>query len=416
MATKVVMPTLGLTMKEGLVNTWLVNEGDEVSKGDPVVEISSEKLNSEVEAPESGVVLKIVAQEGDEVPVKEALAYIGEEGEEISDDTSDTPSEKESDTDTEQSSSHKKSKDAKPPETSKEIKNKDSDDERIFITPIARKMAEEQGIDISDVNGTGGNGRITKLDIARYEPQTQSSDKKAVASVDEKAYGEGLEGMRKTIAQRMMRSVNTTAQVTNHQKVDVTKLMTFRHEIKGKVNQPLDNGEISINTLVTRAVVLALKEHPDMNAWYYDGEYTKMGETHIGMATDMDEGLLVPVIKNAENMTLSQLGPKIREITSKARKGTLEGDLYAGSTFSITNLGGSGVEYFTPIINTPEVAILGVGAIQKELAFNEEKEVVEKFKLPLSLTYDHQIIDGAPAARFMNTVESYLSDPYRLIL
>lgn len=415
MATKVVMPTLGLTMKEGLINTWLVNEGDEVSKGDPVVEISSEKLNSEVEAPESGVVLKIVAQEGDEVPVKEALAYIGEEGEEISDDASDAPSEKEPDTDAEQSSSDK-SNDAKGPETSKEINDKDSDGERIFITPIARKMAEEQGIDISDVNGTGGNGRITKLDIERYEPQTQSSDKETVASVDEKTYGEGLEGMRKTIAQRMMRSVNNTAQVTNQLKIDVTKLMAFRQEIKDKVNQPLDNGEISINTLVTRAVVLALKEHQDMNAWYYNGEYTKMDEIHIGMATDMDEGLVVPVIKNAENMPLSQLGPKIREVTSKARKGTLEGDLYAGSTFSITNLGGSGIEYFTPIINTPEVAILGVGAIQKELAFNEGKEVVEKLKLPLSLTYDHQIIDGAPAARFMNTIESYLSDPYRLIL
>lgn len=417
MATKIVMPTLGLTMKEGLIDNWLVNEGDEVSQGDPVVEISSEKLTSEVEAPESGVILKIVANEGDEIPVKEAMAYIGEEGEDISDLVGgEDPSPSEDDEDVkEKESTSTESKEAKEPSDSK--KEKKDDEGRIFITPIARKMAEDQGIDISDVNGTGGNGRITKLDIERYEPgpsASETSEQKAAPSVDE--YGAGLEGMRKTIAQRMMRSVNTTAQVTNQQKIDVTELMEFRKEIKAKVNQSLDNGEISVNTLVTRAAILALKEHPDMNAWYYDGEYTRVEEIHIGMATDMDEGLVVPVVRNAENMSLSVLGPKIKEVTSKARKGTLEGELYSGSTFSITNLGGAGVEYFTPIINTPEVAILGVGAIQKTLEFDKDKNVVEKLKLPLSLTYDHQVIDGAPAGRFMKTMEEYLSDPYRLIL
>ena len=229
------------------------------------------------------------------------------------------------------------------------------------------------------------------------------------------SYGAGLSGMRKTIAQRMMRSVQTTAQVTNHRKVDITELMKFREEIKTKVKEPLTNGELSINTLLTKAVVLALKDTPDMNAWYHNGEYIRVDEVHIGMATAIEEGLVVPVIKNTHLMSLSQLGAAIQKVTTEARQGTLDGSLYSGSTFTITNLGGYEIEYFTPILNTPEVGILGVGAIQKELAL-EDGQVVEKLKLPLSLTYDHQIIDGAPASEFLSKIADYLQDPYRLLL
>jgi pyruvate dehydrogenase E2 component (dihydrolipoamide acetyltransferase) len=155
---------------------------------------------------------------------------------------------------------------------------------------------------------------------------------------------------------------------------------------------------------------------PEINAWYYNSEHIINEEVHIGMATDIGDGLVVPVIRNADYMTVSKLGESIKEVATKARQGTLEGDLYSGSTFSITNLGGSGIEYFTPIINTPEVAILGVGAMQSELAFDEDKNVVEKQMLPLSMTYDHQLIDGAPAAEFMQLVADYLEQPYRLIL
>lgn len=222
--------------------------------------------------------------------------------------------------------------------------------------------------------------------------------------------------MRKTIAQRMMKSAHSTASVTNQRKVEITKLMEFRSEMKERTNGTVDKSAFSINTLLTRAVVLALKEMPEINAWYYNGDHIINEEIHIGMATDIGEGLVVPVIKNADNMTVSKLGESIKDVATKARQGTLDGDLYSGSTFSITNLGGAGIEYFTPIINTPEVAILGVGALQNELAFDEEKNVIEKQMLPLSMTYDHQLIDGAPAAEFMQLVADYLEQPYRLIL
>ncbi|WP_085992135.1 dihydrolipoamide acetyltransferase family protein [Oceanobacillus senegalensis] len=415
MATEIVMPKLGLTMTEGTVEHWFVKEGDQVEQGDPIVEISSEKLTSEVEAPQSGTIIKIASQEGDVIPSKEVMAYIGEKGETI-----DSTVETEDKSVKEKGSNHNQESVEAVSSVQRNKQTKTNDGERIFITPVARKMAEEQGIDIRDVNGTGGNGRITRLDIQRYQPTEKTVSQQPAAptanTTSEMEYGAGLKGMRKTIAERMMRSVQTTAQVTNQRKVDITELMKFRTEMKEKVKQPLDNGELSINTLLTRAVILSLSDTPEMNAWYYNGEYIQVDEIHIGMATAIDEGLVVPVIKDAHQMSLSQLGPAIKKVTSEARKGTLNGSLYTGSTFSITNLGGYEIEYFTPIINTPEVGILGVGALQKELELNDNGEVVEKRKLPLSLSYDHQIIDGAPAAEFLSKIANYLQDPYRLLI
>lgn len=409
MAAEIVMPKLGLTMTEGTVEKWFVKEGDEVAQDDPIVEISSEKLTNEVLAPEAGVIIKIVAEEGDVIPSRGVMAYIGKAGESVGGEAAEEAPEKPQAPKQEAQEKAAEQPPAKAPSR--------EEGERIFITPVARKMAEEKGIDIRDVNGTGGNGRITRLDIDRYVPAAVPAEKapeKAAAGTQE--YGAGLQGMRKTIAERMMRSVHTTARVTNQRKVDVTQLMAFRKEIEGKVNEPLTNGELSINTLLAKAVILALKETPEMNAWYYDGEYVQMEEVHLGIATALEEGLVVPVVRDAHQMALSQLGPAIRKVASDARQGTLDGDLYSGSTFSITNLGGYEIEYFTPIINTPEVGILGVGALQKELELDDDGGVVQKLKLPLSLSYDHQIIDGAPAAEFLSKIAAYLQDPYRLLI
>lgn len=411
MATEIVMPKLGLTMTEGTVEKWMVKEGDQVEQGEPIVEISSEKLTNEVEAPEAGKILKIIAHEGEVIPSKGTMAYIGEEGETV--DTG-AQSEEMPEKDLARANDHKKSE-VKIEESNKTKQQPVKEGGRIFITPVARKMAEEKGIDISDVNGTGGNNRITRLDIERYVPSEKpATQPQTAAGMPE--HGAGLNGMRKTIAERMMRSVQSTAQVTNQRKVDVTDLMAFRKDIQRKFNEPLTNGELSVNTLLTKAVILALKEMPEMNAWYYGGEHTQVDEIHIGMATAIDEGLIVPVIKDAQNMSLSQLGPAIQKIAAEARQGTLDGSLYSGSTFTITNLGGYEIEYFTPILNTPEVGILGVGAIQKELELDDSGGVVQKLKLPLSLSYDHQIIDGAPAAEFLQKIAGYLQDPYRLLI
>ncbi|CAM2833322.1 dihydrolipoamide acetyltransferase family protein [Salinicoccus roseus] len=415
MATELVMPKLGLTMTEGTIENLMVKEGDEVSVGDIVAEISSEKLTSEVEANADGTIIKLVAKEGDTVACKAPMAYIGEPGEDVGGDS--TPASEES-AETLPASAQKKDDPLPTGKPASQVTNTKAEPggDRIFITPLARKMADERGIDIQEVNGTGGNGRITKLDIERFKSEEKSAAKTEAPQALDTEYGAGLQGMRKTIAERMMRSAQSTASVTNQRKVDITKLIAFRSEMKERTNGTVDKSAFSINTLLTRAVVLALKEMPEINAWYYNSEHIINEEVHIGMATDIGDGLVVPVIRNADYMTVSKLGESIKEVATKARQGTLEGDLYSGSTFSITNLGGSGIEYFTPIINTPEVAILGVGAMQSELAFDEDKNVVEKQMLPLSMTYDHQLIDGAPAAEFMQLVADYLEQPYRLIL
>lgn len=288
-----------------------------------------------------------------------------------------------------------------------------SDKERVFVTPLARKIAAEKGLDYHQIIGTGGNGRVTRRDVENYVPTARPVETSSVASA--KA-GAGLTGMRQVIAQRMMSSLQNTAQVTLQLKADITKLMSFRKELKQKVNQPLVDGQLSLTTLVTKAAILALKDTPKMNAWYHDGLYEKVTDVNIGMAVAVDNGLVVPVVKSADSMTLTELGRSLNSVITDAREGTLESSAYSGGTFTISNLGKSGVEYFTPVINQPEIGILGVGTLLKELALNDDGKVNQLLKLPLSLTFDHQIIDGAPAADFLAEIVSYLEDPYMLVL
>ncbi|MFI3886840.1 dihydrolipoamide acetyltransferase family protein [Streptococcus parauberis] len=413
MAKEVVMPKLGLTMTEGVINNWLVKEGDTVSAGQTILEISSEKLTSDVESPESGTVLKILYKEGDTVKCKEAIALIGQEGEEVSAQSSSEVSEKEQDQEKNQTNTLETATQNQIKATTESV----SDDKRIFITPLAKKIAKEKGYRIEEILGTGGNGRITRRDVDNFKPSEEVSQMPVLEDSvpNHSSMGAGLEGMRKTIAKRMMTSLQNAAQLSLHRKADITALLAFREEIKGRLKMPLENGELGITTLLTKAVTKSLREHPNINVWYAKGQLISNEEIHIGMATSLDDGLVVPVIKNADKMTLSELGQSIKDLSNQARKGTLPSDLYSGSTFSITNLGSAGIEYFTPILNSPEVAILGVGQTQKQLDLDEEGQLMQKSYLPLSLTFDHQVVDGAPAAEFLATIIDYLEDPYQLL-
>lgn len=400
MATHILMPKLGLTMTEGTVESWYKKEGDAVKKGDIVCTISSEKLTHDVEAPEDGILLKIIVEEMGQIPCKEPIAYIGEVGEkgaEASVPAKETAS-------TEEQVQQKA-------QVAPTLTSKHQEAERIFITPIARKIAAERGIDYSEITGTGGSGRITRRDVENFVPAIKS----ASTTVSGASAGEGLSGMRKVIAKRMHNSLQQTAQVTLHRKANVSPLMTFRADMKAKLGDRLSGGQLSINTLLVRAVVLALKDFPEMNATYANGEHAVHEDIHIGMAVAVDEGLIVPVVKDAMNQTLTKLAENITNITSGARSNTLSGDLLTGSTFTISNLGYAGIEYFTPIINTPEIGILGVGAIDSKLVFGNNKEIMEQHELPLSLTFDHQIVDGAPAAEFLQGICYYLENPYLLL-
>ena len=409
MATKIVMPKLGLTMTEGQIDQWLVKKGDTVSSGESIVEISSEKLTGTVEAPSSGIILDIVHEVGETVPCKQVIAWLGNQGDEVTQTESRTDN---SNLKTAEESISKAGVEAT--EISAPLHQKG----KIFITPLARKIAKERNLDYSVIKGTGGNGRITRRDVENYVPVVETSQviEKAPAHTPSDAhYGDGLTGMRKIIATRMMNSLNQSAQVTLHRKANITQLIAFRNEVKTNTKWPLDSGEISLTTLVTKAVAKALSRHPEVNAWYGAGQYQLVDQINIGIATALSDGLVVPVIKNVDSLSLSYLGASIREVTAAARKGILEASVYTGSTFTITNLGGQGIEYFTPILNSPEVAILGVGALQTSYSLGQEHQITENKELPLSLTFDHQVLDGLPAAEFLATVIQILEDPYQLI-
>ncbi|MFD2729220.1 dihydrolipoamide acetyltransferase family protein [Enterococcus camelliae] len=408
MATEITMPKLGLTMTEGTVDNWAKKEGDAVAKGEVVCTISSEKLSYDVESPIDGTLIKILVAEGDDAECTAPIGLIGDAGEQVGETTTDATSSASLTAEWEAPETEA-AKPAPAPQAAPAPERKAG--ERIFITPLARKLAAEKGYDIAQINGSGGNGRITRRDVERHQPTAAP----VAAAVAPSTVGAGLKGMRKTIAERMMHSLQTTAQVTIQQKADITNLLAFKKEIQAKSSVALKDGQLSITTLLSKAVILALKETPEMNAWYHDGAYEKQEAVHLGMAVAVADGLVVPVVENADRMTLTELGKTLNSRIAEARNGSLAGQHYTGSTFTISNLGKSGAEYFTPIINSPEIGILGVGSMQSQLAFDDNHEVVELKKLPLSLTFDHQIVDGSPAAEFLGRIIFYLENPYSLV-
>lgn len=414
MATEVLMPKLGLTMTEGTVQEWYKKEGDPVKKGEVICLIASEKLTMEVEAEADGFLTKIIAEVDEDIPVKGLIGIISE--------TADEPISAVVPEKVIHEIVLPKVESIGQQETSKRLEG-----ERIFASPLAKRLAKEYGIELQFVRGTGGNGRITKRDIERVLDQgLDDTIEIKVASIPEEKQvekleaaelnvGEGLEGMRKVIAQRMHNSITSTAQLTLHRKASLDKLTKFRNKLKDKLQQANIEIPITYTVFVARAVALALKKNPQMNSTYSNGSYIEHNEVHLGIATSVRNGLIVPVVENVDMLTLSSIAEEIATVTEKARNGE-SGAYLTGSTFTITNLGTSGVEYFTPILNTPETGILGLGTLVKEVNINKKGKPYYEQKMPLSLTFDHQIIDGSEAAAFLADVVYYLENPMLLVI
>ena len=427
MSENIIMPKLGMTMKEGTVEEWFKSEGDTVEEGESIVTISSEKLTNDVEAPTSGTLLKIKVQAGEDAKVKAVLGIIGEEGEDVGSDDDDseetTQENKDNDTTSEdqQASSNEEQSDKK--DTEKEAKPEQR--ERIFISPLARNMAKDKDLDITRIKGTGGNDRITKLDIQRvdsegydYEGEAGTSNESASSTaqnVDVSSIGEGLNPMRQRIAQNMRQSLNNTAQLTLHRKVNADRLLDFKARLSEELKDADQDVKLTVTALLAKAVVLALKEYGAMNARYENGELTEYEDVHLGIATSLEDGLMVPVIDNADTKSIGTLAKEIKTSAEAVREGNTSDVQLSGATFTITNMGASGIEYFTPILNLGETGILGVGALAKELVL-EGDNVKQISRIPLSLTFDHQILDAAGAADFLKVLAKYIENPYLLML
>ncbi|WP_116344796.1 dihydrolipoamide acetyltransferase family protein [Bacillus sp. HMA207] len=399
MAVEVVMPKLGMAMKEGIITNWNIKAGDNVAKGELIASINSEKIETEIEAPADGTVLDIAVSEDEGVPPGTVICYIGKPNEKVEmQESTHVVEEKTFNIEVQNVQNQ-------------EPNGKEVAKQRIKISPVAKKIVKSENLDIKVLVGTGPGGRITKADVLKalevrgIVPEISEQEESNVIPVT---------GMRKAIANRMHASLQNSAQLTLTMKVDVTDLVALHKEIAKVVQKRYDN-KLTITDFVSRAAVLALGEHKEMNSAYIDDAIHQFEHVHLGMAVALEKGLIVPAIRFANNLSLVELSKEIKNVAQKARAGSLSSDDMHGTTFTISNLGSFGIEYFTPVLNTPETGILGIGAIEHVPVY-KGKKLKKGSMLPLSLTFDHRVLDGAPAAAFLRTIKHYLEEPITILL
>ena len=370
MVTKVVMPRLSLTMKTGTVIQWFKKESETVQKGEPLVEVLSEKVTYDVEAPASGVLRRILAEEGLDVPVDRAIGLIGSADEPIPQEATEPEPTPES------------------VATAPLLPKSEEISERVLASPAAKRLAKELHVDLNQVKGTGPEGRVVEDDVRLFADQLGAEPR--VQEIIP------MVGIRKTTAERLSLSARTAPHSTVVMEVDMSNAARIHRETR-----------LSYTEMLVKAVALALCEHRIVNATL-DGEQIKVFEDiNVGVAVAAEKGLVVPVIRNADRKSLNEIASVLQTLVEKARQGELAKNDVTGGTFTITNLGMYGVDVFIPIINPPETAILGVGrVVEKPVAVNGQ--VTVRPMMQLSLAYDHRIVDGGPAAQFLQTVKKTL--------
>lgn len=444
MSEEFFVPKLGQTVEEVTLVTWLVKDGDKVSQGQGVMEVETDKAVFPVEANAKGYIHLGPFNAGDVIPVLTVVAVIGKEDDKF-DDKSTAPSALQVDSAPEQKASLIVSLNAESiaagegdrvfvsprakklaAETSVDITQVTPSgyagvrvierDVQEYLnqipkaTPVAQRVAADVGVDLRGLEGSGPGGRIVKQDILRAAQPPVSAQPLPVADVVERI---PLKGVRSIIAERMGTSVHTTARVTLMMEVDATEFVAARERIKAKVSKDWGFAP-GYNDLLAKIVAAALRKFPYMNARLAPDAVELLGHVNIGMAVDTDRGLLVPVIKGADQKSLRQFGEEFRRLVDSARAGRSMPDDLSGGTFTITNLGMYDVDAFTPIINLPEAAILGVGRIAPK-AVPHGTEIVVRQMWTLSLAFDHRLVDGAPAARFLQYIKQLIEEPYLLL-
>jgi pyruvate dehydrogenase E2 component (dihydrolipoamide acetyltransferase) len=435
----ITMPRLSDTMEEGTVASWLKKEGDAVEEGEILAEIETDKATMEFESFYSGTLLKIGIQEGETAAVDSLLAVIGPEGTDVSGiDMKGKPS---GDSKKEEKKDPKKDSKKKDSAVDKESKDSDSSSgdatadkkqasvpdyggsrpssdesatqstgsgDRVFASPLAKKMAADKGIDLGTVKGTGENGRVVKKDIENYKPSAaaQSASSQGYEPVGEESWEEVPNSqMRKTIAKRLGQSKFTAPHYYLGLDLDMDNAIASRKAIND-----LPDTKISFNDMVIKAAAMALRKHPKVNTQWTDAATRIAKHINIGVAVAVDDGLLVPVLPFADQMSMQQIGGKVKELAGKARNKKLQPKEMEGSTFTISNLGMFGITEFTSIINQPNSAIMSVGAIVQKPVVKDGQMVIGNV-MKITLACDHRTVDGATGAAFLQTFKSYIENP-----
>ena len=435
MATPVIMPRQGQSVESCILTEWKVNVGDQVAEGDVLAVIETDKASFDLESTASGTVLALFWEADDDVPVLANVAAIGNEGEDIEEfrpegqGSAPTPA---------AAAPTPAAPEAAPqatgtPAAPAPVQASGSIQASAGVSPRARRLAHKHGIDPETLPGSGPEGRVIERDVeaaisgrprlsATAKARSLSGDFETpargtglagmVRSQDLKVPGsvEGAEvtpvkGIRKVIAERMIQSLHTTAQLTLHASFELSRAQAYRKE-------RLDAGQskVSLNDVIAHAIVKSLGEHPALNAHFLGDRIATFEKVHLGVAVDTPKGLLVPVIRDASEMSIEKISAEVKNLAGACREGTISPDNLSGGSFTLTNLGMLGVETFTPVLNAPEVAILGVGGIVLKPKRTESGEVEYVDTLPLSLTIDHQAVDGAPAARFLQSLVERLEN------
>jgi pyruvate dehydrogenase E2 component (dihydrolipoamide acetyltransferase) len=409
----VTMPRLSDTMEEGTVATWLKKVGDQVNEGDILAEIETDKATMEFESFQSGTLLHIGLNEGESAKVDALLAIIGPKGTDVSSIAKNFKIETaEAKTSEAPKVAEQPKVEAPKQEASPVVNTVNTDSGRLFVSPLAKKMADEKGINLSQVKGSGENGRIVKRDIENYTPAATSvaSVGKFVPSGQEDFDEKPNSQMRKVIAKRLAESKFTAPHYYLNVEFDMTNAIAFREQFNS-----IPDTKISFNDMVVKACALALKQHPQVNSQWFADKMRLNNHVHIGVAVAVEDGLVVPVVRFANEQSLPQIGAAVKDYAGRARNKKLTPQEMEGSTFTVSNLGMFGIESFTSIINQPNSAILSVGAIvEKPVVKNGQ--IVVGHTMKLCLACDHRTVDGATGAQFLQTLKGYIENPVTMLV
>lgn len=419
MAEVVYMPKLSDTMTEGVVAAWNKKVGDVVKAGEILAEIETDKATMEFESFYDGVLLHIGVETGNSAPVNSVLAIIGEKGEDISGLLTGVSAPAAEITKEQETPKVEAVNPTPKPEPVKEaapliVKTSApvaSSSDRIFASPLAKKLAEEKGIDISSVAGTGDGGRIVKRDVDHYTPYTPAEKTFTTApSGIESFQDETVSQMRKTIARRLAESKFTAPHFYLTLSINMDNAIAAR-----KTLNAMEGVKVSFNDMVIKAVGLSLKQHPNVNSAWMGDFIRRNDHVHIGVAVAVDEGLLVPVIRFADTKGLLQISSEVKDYAKRAKDKKLQPSDWEGNTFTISNLGMFGIESFTAIINPPDSCILAVGGIN-EVPVVKNGSIVPGNIMKVTLSCDHRVVDGAMGASFLQTFKNFMENPVAMLL
>jgi pyruvate dehydrogenase E2 component (dihydrolipoamide acetyltransferase) len=415
MATKVHMEALSPTMEEGRLVKWTKREGDAVKSGETLAEVETDKAVMELVARADGQLIKVLVPEGSTVPVGNVVAYIGKPGEKVDGGEPAAPAEKGAQSAVRSARETAVEAPPMPPPAAAP-----ADATRVKASPLAKRMAKEAGVDLKLLQGSGPGGRVVKRDLegapaaaaAAPVPAAPRTADRAPRTAGAPYEDVPLTQIRKTIAKRLATSLGPVPHFFLTVEIDMERAAEARDALNKQLG---DQGKVSFNDIVIKAVALTLVRHRACNAWFQDDHIRYWNEVHVGMAVAVEDGLITPVIRNADMKSLTEIGTEARELAQKARNRRLKPEEYTGATFSVSNLGMFDIDQFTAVINPPEAGIVAIGSIVPKAVPDGEAVVVRR-RLRITMSCDHRVIDGATGAAFLKTLKQMLENPLAMLL